>query len=273
MIVYPGCKINIGLNITKKLPNGYHALESVFYPILLSDILEVSKQSETKDSQFVYSGIEIPGDSESNIIKRAYEILKLDYDLPPIKVHLHKIVPMGAGLGGGSADASAILLLLNKLFELTISKEKLLKYAAELGADCPFFIINKPAFVSGIGQEIHEIDLELSGKSILIVNPNLHINTGDAFNNITPKKLKQTFKSKVLNTNSSTWKSSILNDFEEYVFRKYPEVLQVKETLYEMGAEYASLSGSGSTVYGIFKSTSIDIPIELNKYFTYFEEL
>jgi 4-diphosphocytidyl-2-C-methyl-D-erythritol kinase len=269
MITYPGCKINLGLNITHKLNNEYHAIESVFVPVSLSDILEVIVTSELENTQFFYGGIPIPGNSTNNIIKKAYELLNKKYSLPPLKVQLHKIVPMGAGLGGGSADGSAMLVLLNDLFNLDISKTELIKMAGELGADCPFFIDNKPALVTGSGDKIENINPGLSGKKILLIYPNIHVDTGKAFLNIRPRMPDESIASVIQNFPVSEWKNKLNNDFEPYVFKTYPEIGKIKKTLYKMGATYASLSGSGSTVYGIFEDQIPTISIELKKHFNY----
>ena len=269
MLVFPGCKINFGLNITQKLPNGYHTIESIFFPISLSDILEIAVASGVKNTQFTYSGLAIPGDQSNNIIKKAYDILCHKYDLPPISAHLHKIVPMGAGLGGGSADASAMLHMLNKLFDLSISKTDLINLAKTLGADCPFFIENKPAFVTGTGEQIETIDPGLSGKNLVLIYPNIHIDTSKAFKSITPKEPDETIVSIVQNYPIDRWKEHLRNDFETYVFKTHPEIAQIKEKLYAMGAIYVSLSGSGSSVYGIFEKHISGLPSEFHNYFTY----
>jgi 4-diphosphocytidyl-2-C-methyl-D-erythritol kinase len=273
MIKYPGCKINLGLNITHKLNNGYHAIESVFVPVTFSDILEVITIPDSENTSFYYSGIPIPGSSLNNIVKKAYELLANKYLLPPIKVQLHKIVPMGAGLGGGSADASAMLILLNDLFNLNISKTELFNMAGSLGADCPFFIENKPAFVTGTGNKIEGINPGLSGKKILLIYPNIHIDTAKAFTHIKPQKPDESIASVVQNIPISEWKNKLKNDFESYVFKTHPEIGKIKNTLYKMGASYASLSGSGSTVYGIFKDEIPPVPRELTKYFIYSGQL
>jgi len=273
MIAFPGCKINLGLNITHRLPNGYHAIESIFVPVPLSDILEIIAIPKSKSPQFNYSGISIPGDPSNNIVKKAYDLLNSIYKLPSIKVHLHKIVPMGAGLGGGSADASAMLQLLNKLFSLNIAEPELLSLAGDLGADCPFFIENKIAFVSGTGEKSEPINPGLSGKKILLIYPNIHIDTSKAFKNIEPKKPNENLKYIINHHPISDWKYHIKNDFEPSVFIDYPELVQIKKELYKMGADYTSLSGSGSTLYGVFTGKIPKLPEVFEGYFTFSGQL
>lgn len=273
MISFPGCKINLGLNITHKLPNGYHAIESVFIPLKLSDILEIIPNPESECSIFEYSGIAIPGNPDNNIIQKAYELLKNNYNLPSIKAHLHKIVPLGAGLGGGSADASAMLCMLNDLFGLGISNSELLNFSGKLGADCPFFIENKSAFVTGIGDQLETIDPGLSGKNVLLIYPNIHVDTAKAFKNIKPKKPAINLAAVIKEYPIAVWKDHITNDFEPFVFKSNPKIGLIKENLYHMGATFASLSGSGSSVYGIFENQIPELPSGFKKYFTYSERL
>ena len=273
MIAFPGCKINLGLNITQRLPNDYHALESVFVPVSLSDVLEIITKQTTVTTGFTYTGTSIPGNPENNLVKKAFDLLDQQYQISPIQAHLHKIVPMGAGLGGGSADASAMLIMLNELFNLNIKQNELLDHAKSLGADCPFFIINKPALVTGVGDNIKPIDPGLNGKKILLVFPDIHINTSEAFQNIIPQKPFESLESIIRDHPIVEWKDHIKNDFENFVFRSHPEIAGIKEKLYDMGAVYASLSGSGSAVYGIFDKTSEVIPKDFKKYFTYWGDL
>lgn len=247
MVNYPGCKINIGLNITGKRDDGFHNLESVFYPLNLSDILEIIP---SKEFNFTCSGIPIPGTIEDNIIIKAYELFKNLYDIPPVKIHLHKTVPMGAGLGGGSANGAATILMLNDLFGLNLSTHLLEAKADELGSDCPFFIQQKPAFVSGKGEDIFPIKLNLKGYYIKLIKPKIHISTKTAFENIqfsSAGQLKNLEKLPI-----SDWKAKVNNDFESSIFPKFPEIASLKKQLYKEGAVYASLTGTGSTVYGLF---------------------
>jgi 4-diphosphocytidyl-2-C-methyl-D-erythritol kinase len=265
MVSFPNCKINIGLNIVGKRTDGYHNLETIFYPIQIKDAIEIIESANENDITFTSTGNIIDVKDDDNLCVKAYRLLKKDFaQIPSVKIHLHKNIPMGAGLGGGSADASAVLLLLNKKFNLNISQDNLIDYALQLGSDCPFFIINKPCFASGRGEILQEINLDLSKYKFLIVNPNIHINTGEAFvslnqNSFSPIGALQ----HLINQNISTWKNSIKNDFENPIFEKHPEIEQIKNILYENGAIYSAMSGSGSTVFGIFEkemSTNIKFP-------------
>ncbi len=249
MIVFPNAKINIGLNVISKREDGYHNIETIFYPVKLSDALEIVDSEKT---EFTLSGIEIGGPFEDNLIYKAYQLIKKDFNLPRFKIHLHKTIPFGAGLGGGSSDAAFTLKLLNEHFNLGLDSVQLEKYASLLGADCAFFINNKPAFASGIGDQLKPVEIDLSGYEILIVKPNVAVNTSVAYGNIKPAK--PSFSLMELNKIPlSEWKNTVLNDFEKTVFQNYPEIQNLKETLYDMGALYASMSGSGSAVYGIFR--------------------
>lgn len=256
MVVFPNCKINLGLNILHKRADGFHNLETVFYPIMIKDGLEVIKSSVNSHQSlvdFTTTGLSINGDEQNNLCIKAYHLLKKDFpDLPTIQMHLHKAIPIGAGLGGGSADGAFALKLLNEKFKLQLSLDQLKNYALQLGSDCPFFIINKPCFATSRGEVLEEINLDLSAFNFVMVNPNIHINTGWAFNNITPALPKKSIK-EIIQQPINTWKNELLNDFEKPVFEQYPEIKNIKETLYEQGALYASMSGTGSTVFGIFE--------------------
>lgn len=248
MIVFPNAKINIGLNVVSKRTDGYHNLETIFYPLNLSDALEIAESEKTT---LTFSGIQIDGSVENNLIFKAYSLLKADFNLPPVNLHLHKVIPFGAGLGGGSSDAAFTLKLLNEHFKLGISTGKLENYASRIGADCPFFIQNKPVFATGIGNQFQAIELDLSAFEIVILKPNISVNTADAYKNIVPEIPKFSLTD-LVNSPVNTWKDFIKNDFEKSVFEKYPEIGRLKEILYELGANYASMSGSGSAVFGIF---------------------
>lgn len=255
MIVFPNCKINLGLNILYKRDDGFHDLETVFLPVGLHDVLEILP-SPGDITQLSVTGI-LPGKPEDNLCMKAFNLLKKDYpQLPEINMHLHKAIPIGSGLGGGSADAAFTIQLLDTKFNLTISKKKMSEYALQLGSDCPFFLINKPCLATSRGEILEPVSLFLSGYKILLINPGIHINTKEAFKEIKPvitgKKIKEIIQRAV-----ETWKSELVNDFEKIVFKKYPQIKKIKETLYENGAVYAAMSGSGSTVYGIFKKDSI----------------
>jgi len=251
MVVFPNAKINLGLNVTERRPDGYHNIETVFYPIGLSDVLEVVPSENCADYSFSSSGIELGGDPEDNLIVKAYRLLRSEYQFPAVDISLIKQIPFGAGLGGGSADAAFMLKALKDLFELKITPKKLEKYAAMLGADCPVFIKNKPVFASGIGNEFTPIKISLKGYLLLLVKPDIHISTPEAYSLVIPEIPEQSLID-LIQKPVVEWKDTIKNDFEKSVFAKYPEIEQIKATLYEQGAVYASMSGSGSSVYGLF---------------------
>lgn len=268
MITFPNCKINLGLNILRKRSNGYHDLETIFYPLPITDTLEIVEWKELDRNTpipFSTSGLSIKGDTSSNICVKAYRLLKREFpELPFVQMHLHKIIPSGAGLGGGSADAAFTLMLLNKKFGLGLSSRQLISFAGELGSDCPFFIINKPCFAGGTGEQLEEIDLDLSAYKFVVVNPGIHVDTGRAFLNITPAIPEKAIKD-IIKLPIERWKDDLKNDFERPIFKKHTEVVEIKDELYRLGALYASMSGSGSTVYGIFKkeqSLSFSFPDE-----------
>jgi 4-diphosphocytidyl-2-C-methyl-D-erythritol kinase len=254
MLLFPNSKINLGLHICSKRADGFHDLETIFYPIGLQDALEIiPSHNSTTDIEFTSSGLIVDGDMADNICIKAYHLLKKDFpDLPAIKMHLHKAIPMGAGLGGGSADGAFTLQLLNKKFTLNLSTPKLLNYALQLGSDCPFFIMNSPCFATSRGEILEPIEINLSGYQIVLVNPGIHINTGWAFAQLSPALPKRSLAT-IIAQPITTWKEELKNDFEKPVFEKYPEIKTIKENLYASGAVYAAMSGSGSTVYGIFE--------------------
>ncbi len=250
MVSFPNAKINIGLNITEKRPDGYHNIETIFYPIGLCDKLsfEIAKGDETSLS---ISGIKIDGDPNDNLIIRAYNLLKNNYYLPSLNIFLEKNIPFGAGLGGGSADAAFMLKMLNEEFNLNLTPIDLEKFAAELGADCPFFVLNKPVFASGIGNVFSNINISIKGYYIVLIKPNVYVSTSNAYSGV--KVQKSAFSLLNLSEKSiSEWKDIVVNDFEKSVFLKFPAIAAIKETLYQQGALYASMSGSGSSVYCIF---------------------
>ena len=246
MILFPNAKINLGLHIKSKRADGYHDLETIFYSVNYCDILEILPSDQLA---FTSSGIDIPG--KSNLCLDAYNLLKNDFDIPAVQIHLHKIIPIGAGLGGGSSDAAFTLKGLNKLFGLQLNTEQLKTYAVQIGADCPFFIENKPMLATGIGEILESIELDLSAYHIAIVKPNIHVSTKEAYSLVTPNEslisLRDLIKSPV-----KEWQ--LQNDFEQSVFAKYPAIEDLKNSLYEQGAVYAAMSGSGSSVFGLFES-------------------
>jgi len=250
MVTFPNCKINLGLQVVSKRTDGYHNLETFFYPVFLKDAVEVIEKEEFG---FSTSGPPIEGESTNNLCTKAYHLLKKDFPhLPGVQMHLHKAIPMGAGLAGGSADGAFTLKLLNKKFELNLSEKQLIDYSLQLGSDCPFFILNKPCFATSRGEIFEPIKLDLSEYKIVIVHPGIHISTAWAFTNIKPTKPVKSIK-QVITQPISTWKNELSNDFEKPVFEKYPEIKKIKNSLYDEGAIYASMSGSGSAVYGILK--------------------
>ncbi|MBT9483441.1 4-(cytidine 5'-diphospho)-2-C-methyl-D-erythritol kinase [Sediminibacterium sp.] len=255
MVIFPNCKINLGLHITGKRPDGFHDLETVFYPILLKDILEVVTSSGL---QFDSTGLSIPGNSENNLCIKAYHLLKQDFPhLPPVHMHLHKMIPMGAGLGGGSADGAFALRLLNEKYKLNIPTQDLIAYAAKLGSDCPFFIINKACYATGRGEILKPIQLDLSNHYFVLVNPGIHVNTKWAFEQIIPCPSKQNIVS-ILEQPIEEWRKYLFNDFEEPITKAHPMIGVIKDQLYQLGASYAAMSGSGSTLFGIFKTKPSD---------------
>lgn len=258
MITFPNAKINLGLNIVSKRPDGYHNLETIFYPIPLRDSLEIGvlDSSHNKSYKFHQSGIKLEGDASTNLVVKAYNLLKEEYKLPPIEIYLHKNIPTGAGLGGGSADAAFMLKLLNDKFSLNLSTSQLENYAATLGADCAFFIQNKPTFAEGIGTKFTPIDLDLKGYDLFLIKPDLFISTQMAFAKIKPQPAKHS-PYKLASLPLEEWRTKLTNDFEDSLFPELPQLAEIKDYLYNNGAIYASLSGSGSTVYGIFKDCTL----------------
>lgn len=251
MIAFPNAKINIGLNITSKRADGYHNLSSCFLPIDWKDALEIVPANQF---EFTSSGLDIPGDSSGNLCVKAYELLEKKHDIPPVKMHLHKVIPMGAGLGGGSADGAFALKLFNDQFEIGLSNLELEAYAKTLGADCPFFIDNEPKLVTGIGEVMEDVTVDLSDYSIVVVFPGIHVNTKTAFAGITPQVPDYDLKT-MLEQPPKNWQDSVINDFEETVFAAHPEIQKTKEQLLAQGAHYASMTGTGSAVFGVFEKS------------------
>ncbi|WP_299286576.1 4-(cytidine 5'-diphospho)-2-C-methyl-D-erythritol kinase [uncultured Mucilaginibacter sp.] len=248
MIVFPNAKINIGLNVVERRADGYHNLETVFYPIQIKDALEVVLSDKLR---FTSSGIAIPGNANDNLCLKAYHLIKKDYDLPPVNIHLHKNIPIGAGLGGGSADAGFFIKLLNEVCEIGLSVDAMENYARQLGADCAFFIGNKPVFASEKGDQFEPLELDLSAYHLVLVMPPVHVSTAEAYGGVRPKASENNLKS-ALKLPVEEWKALVKNDFEKTVFQHHPKIMQVKEALYQQGAIYAAMSGSGASVFGIF---------------------
>jgi 4-diphosphocytidyl-2-C-methyl-D-erythritol kinase len=252
MIAFPNAKINIGLNVIEKRTDGYHNIESIFYPIQWCDAIEVIKTEGNGNLNLTTFGLPVPGSTESNLCTKAYNLLHKKYNLPSLNLWLLKCIPMGAGLGGGSADAAFFLKLVNDLFKLKISTEELKQYASQIGSDCTFFIENKPSFVSGTGNIIEPISLDLSQYYIVIIYPQIHVDTKNAYSLISPHKREKSLK-EVIFTPISTWREIIVNDFEAPIFQAYPQLADIKNGLYRHGAIYASMTGSGSALYGVFE--------------------
>ena len=270
MLTFPNAKINIGLNIIEKRPDGFHNIESVFYPVGWCDALEIVP---AESFRFQSSGLTIPGDEQGNLCIKAYQLLidtgKLNHERQSsgghpfssytsafhtsqaIMFHLHKVIPMGAGLGGGSADGAFALKMLNEFYQLNLTTNALQNLARQLGSDCAFFIENRPVYCFNKGDEFEDYGLDLKGKFIILVNPAIHISTAEAYAGVNPCKPAISLK-EALQLPINQWKGIVKNDFEEKLLIKYPTIASTKESLYEKGALYASMTGSGSTVYGIF---------------------
>ncbi len=265
MLTRPIAKINLGLNVVERRPDGYHNLETVFYPVPICDALEVLPMDEqfpsVVDCDLKVTNIVIDGDEQRNLVVRAYNMLKQDFPaLPRIHAHLYKGIPTQAGMGGGSSDCGFMITLLNQMFSLGLSDEQMIQYAARLGADCAFFIINKPCYAEGIGERLQPISLDLSGWYLAVVRPAIPVSTKEAFSLIKPQHPAVNCRDIVLQP-VETWRDSLTNDFEQSVFALHPEIGAIKDRLYELGAVYAAMSGSGSSLYGLFRE-----PVNLDEF-------
>lgn len=250
MICFPNAKINLGLNVVNKRPDGYHNIETVFYPIPVKDALEIVSAEELS---FTQTGIQVDAPMEKNLVIKALNLLKTQYDIPTLEVHLLKAIPFGAGLGGGSADAAFMLKLLNDFCQLNIEPKELEKLAATIGADCPFFIRNTPVFATGTGNIFEPVELSLKDFHLCLIKPDIAVSTPEAYSLVTPAAPALSLK-EIINRPVSEWKKLMINDFEQSVFTKHPVIGQIKDTLYQAGAVYASMSGSGSSVFGLFEN-------------------
>ena len=248
MLAFANAKINLGLNVTEKRADGYHNLETVFYPVGLHDVIEITDAAETSCE---VRGIHVPGNTTNNICLQAYRLLQKDFDLPAQQITLLKNIPVGAGLGGGSADAAFLIKLLNDQFKLELTVSAMEGYAKQLGADCAFFISNKPVYAVGKGDEFSPLSIDLLAYSIVLVKPPVHVSTADAYAGLKPSFPETSLKD-LIHLPVKDWKSQLKNDFEESVFLKYPEISQIKEQLYAAGATFALMSGSGSSVFALF---------------------
>jgi 4-diphosphocytidyl-2-C-methyl-D-erythritol kinase len=254
MICFPNAKINLGLNITEKRPDGFHNIETIFYPIGWNDALEVIVNQESEqDFNLHLSGLSISGSIEDNLLYKAYKIIQQSKTLPAIDVYLHKTLPMGAGLGGGSADAAFFINLLNEQFQLNFTETERVDIARQLGSDCAFFIKNTPVYATQKGDVFGDIKLDLSHLYIAIVYPNVHSNTNEAYSLVKPQTSTKSIL-EIINQPINSWKTELINDFEKSIFDLYPIVEKTKDELYELGAAYACMSGSGSAVFGLFET-------------------
>jgi len=267
MVAFPPCKINLGLHIVNKRADGYHNLETCFYPVPWTDILEIIPADTV---EFISSGNTIPGNPTDNLCLRAYQLLNNDFKLPPVKIHLHKIIPTGAGLGGGSSDAAYTLRLLNSIFNLQLSTEALLQYAAALGSDCAFFLHNQPMMGTGRGEILSSTNLNLAGKFLVIIKPDIHISTAEAYAGVTPQ-LPAVRLEEILQQPLHTWRELLVNDFEKSIFLKHSILAGIKNEFYQHGAIYACMSGSGSSMIGLFEkeieSTVFSNPVSWSGFF------
>ncbi len=257
MITFPNAKINVGLHITRRRPDKYHDIETLFYPIDLCDILEIVP-AKGNEASLTVTGIDIEIDAEQNLVMKAYRMMQAQYDLPPVDIFLHKAIPFGAGLGGGSADTAFAMRMLRDLFNLPVTDDELATQAAKLGADCPFFIYNKPLIATGIGDRFTNVNFSLKDKHIALVKPNISVSTAQAYAGVTPCT-PPTALGQLVATPITTWRNTIINDFEKSVFKSFPRIAHIKQQLYDLGAVYASMSGSGSSVFAIFDT---HIPIQ-----------
>jgi len=255
MITFPNAKINLGLQVVAKRPDGYHNIESVFYPIGLKDALEVIVLPHLPNGEvkFESTGLEIPGNPDNNLCVKAYRLLDAEFGLPALSIHLHKTIPMGAGLGGGSADGAFCIALINAVCDLKLSEEKMEEFALELGSDCPFFIKNTPMYVTGRGEHLEPIQVNLDGYYLLVVNPKVHVGTAEAYSGIVAQPSKEKMQN-ILEHVPEKWQGRLVNDFEKSVFPNHPAIATLKMQMEAQGAAYCSMTGSGSTVYGLFKT-------------------
>ena len=258
MLSFPNCKINLGLRILRRREDGFHDIETVFHPIPVKDVLELIRDVALS---FTSTGTAIPGDPDTNLCLKAWHLLKKDFpQVQPVRIHLHKHIPIGAGLGGGSSDGAFMLIMLNREFNLDLEQQQLLSYAAQLGSDCPFFIINKTCQAGGRGEQLTPLALDLSSWSVALVNPGIHISTARAFAQCTPSAGNKPV-AEIIRQPVSEWKDQLVNDFERPIFRAHPELGVIKEKLYAAGAVYASMTGSGSAIYGLFpKNAGLQMP-------------
>ena len=273
MLLLPNCKINLGLQVVRKRPDGYHDLQTVFYPIPLRDNLEL-RELRNRDAPYTLqlAGQTIEGNPDDNLIIKVYRQLKEEFDLPALDIYLYKHIPLGAGLGGGSSDAAFMMKGLNEVFELGLSDYEMERRLAGLGADCAFFVQNVPAYATGIGDELTPIPLSLKGMYIVLVKPDVFVSTREAYAGVTPKEPEHDLL-KALRRPVTEWRDRVVNDFEPSVFAAHPELAAVKQTLYDMGADYAAMSGSGSTLFGLFSRPVPEARKVFKEHFVWTEHL
>lgn len=265
MITFPNAKINLGLNVVEKRPDGYHNLETVFYPVPITDALEIVEMDRQfpsdVDCDLKVTNLEIEGDEQCNLVVRAYRLLKQDFpDLPRVHAHLYKGIPTQAGMGGGSSDCGFMITQLDRQFGLGLTDEQMIRYAASLGADCAFFVLNRPCYAEGIGERLQPISLSLSGWYLAVVRPAIPVSTREAFSLIVPEHPARNCRDTVMQP-VETWREALTNDFERSVFALHPEIGAIKDRLYELGAVYAAMSGSGSSLFGLFRE-----PVSLDEF-------
>jgi 4-diphosphocytidyl-2-C-methyl-D-erythritol kinase len=256
MVTFPNAKINLGLSVLGKRSDGYHQIETIFYPVPLTDILEIVP-SPGPETILQTAGLVIEGPPESNSCLRAYRMMSMHFKLPPVRIFLYKKIPSGAGLGGGSSDAAFTIRALNALFELNAGRDQLHQIAASVGSDCAFFLDDRPMLGTGRGECLDPIDLDLSGLRLILVMPNVTVSTAEAYAGIIPKPSTASLK-EIITLPLDQWQTNLVNDFEESVFKRYPQIHAIKEVLRSAGAAYASMTGSGSAVYGLFESSTPD---------------
>ena len=270
MVVFPCSKINLGLNIVERRSDGYHNLETVFYPIPLHDNLEViSVKNATQDYLLHKTGLEIEGEDDNNLVVKVFRLLKEEFSqIPSVEIWLHKRIPSGAGLGGGSSDAAYMMRLLNEKYDLKMTDEDIEYRLSRLGADCPFFYHSRPAYATDIGDQLLPIDFDVAGYTLVLVKPDVHVSTREAYSLVHPKPSSQSLLY-ALSQPIETWRETVKNDFEFSVFKQYPAIAAIKQTLYDMGAVYASMSGSGSSVFGLFRRSQPEAAEVFNDCFVY----
>lgn len=261
MITFPNAKINLGLNIVERRPDGYHNIETVFFPIPLTDALEIVPSKSGNTTLNCY-GRPVDCPAEKNLVMRAYRLMESHFHIPPVDIHLYKHIPDGAGLGGGSSDAAHTLIMLNDMFKLNISVEQLASMAATLGADCPFFIYNRPMMATGIGDIFTPVDLSLKGHTLLLIKSQVSVPTAVAYSRVTPHKPERCVD-KIVALDIDEWQELLVNDFEASVMTQYPELAGIKQALIDAGASYAAMSGSGSSIFGIFNTDNVADKVSL----------